>query len=73
MNASLARACGIPTRRVVDARVVRSGVMAGIGGVALFLETSTFSATTGSDFLIVIIAAAVVGGSARPAARSSGR
>jgi neutral amino acid transport system permease protein len=37
-------------------------VMAGLGGVALFLETSTFSATTGSDFLIVIIAAAVVGG-----------
>ncbi len=30
--------------------------------MALFLETSTFSATTGSDFLIVTIAAAVVGG-----------
>jgi branched-subunit amino acid ABC-type transport system permease component len=28
----------------------------------LFLETSTFSATSGSDFLIVIIAAAVLGG-----------
>src|SRR6202140_4069305 len=62
VNASLARACGIPTRRVVTLAWFGSGVMAGLGGVALFLETSTFSATTGSDFLIVIIAAAVVGG-----------
>ncbi|MGH2851304.1 MAG: branched-chain amino acid ABC transporter permease [Solirubrobacteraceae bacterium] len=62
VNAPLARACGIPTRRVVALAWFGSGVLAGIGGVALFLETSTFSATTGSDFLIVIIAAAVVGG-----------
>jgi branched-subunit amino acid ABC-type transport system permease component len=62
VNASLARACGIPTRRVVALAWFGSGVMAGIGGVALFLETSTFSATTGSDFLILTIAAAVVGG-----------
>jgi branched-chain amino acid transport system permease protein/neutral amino acid transport system permease protein len=62
VNPSLARACGIPTRRVVAVAWFASGVMAGLGGVALFLETSTFSATTGSDFLIVIIAAAVLGG-----------
>jgi branched-chain amino acid transport system permease protein/neutral amino acid transport system permease protein len=62
VNPALARACGIPTRRVVALAWFGSGVMAGLGGVALFLESSTFSATTGSDFLIVIIAAAVVGG-----------
>jgi branched-subunit amino acid ABC-type transport system permease component len=62
VNASLARACGIPTRRIVNLAWFASGVMAGLGGVALFLESSTFSATTGSDFLIVIIAAAVLGG-----------
>ena len=62
VNASLARACGIPTRRIVALAWFASGVMAGLGGVALFIETSTFSATTGSDFLIVTIAAAVVGG-----------
>jgi branched-chain amino acid transport system permease protein/neutral amino acid transport system permease protein len=62
VNPSLARACGIPTRRIVALAWFASGVMAGLGGVALFIETSTFSATTGSDFLIVIIAAAVVGG-----------
>ena len=62
VNPSLARACGIPTRRIVTLAWFGSGVMAGLGGVALFLESSTFSATTGSDFLIVIIAAAVLGG-----------
>jgi branched-subunit amino acid ABC-type transport system permease component len=62
VNPSLAQACGIPTRRIVTVAWFGSGVMAGLGGVSLFLETSTFSATTGSDYLIVIIAAAVVGG-----------
>jgi len=62
VNPALARACGIPTRRVIAIAWFASGVMAGLGGVALCLETSTFSATTGSNFLIVIIAAAVVGG-----------
>ena len=66
VNASLARACGIPTRRIVALAWFASGVMAGLAGVALFIETSTFSATTGSDFLIVTIAAAVVGGIGSP-------
>ncbi len=62
VNASLARACGVPTRRVVAVAWFASGVMAGIGSVALFLDTSTFAATTGSQFLIMVIAAAVLGG-----------
>lgn len=66
VNPALARACGIPTRRIVALAWFASGVMAGLAGVALFIETSTFSATTGSDFLIVTIAAAVVGGIGSP-------
>ncbi|HZO77808.1 MAG TPA: branched-chain amino acid ABC transporter permease [Solirubrobacteraceae bacterium] len=66
VNASLARACGIPTRQVIALAWFVSGVLAGIGGVALFLDTSTFTATTGSEFLIVIIAAAVLGGIGSP-------
>lgn len=62
VNSSLARACGVPTRRVVAVAWFASGVMAGIGAVALFLDTSTFASTTGSEFLIVVIAAAVLGG-----------
>jgi branched-subunit amino acid ABC-type transport system permease component len=65
-NASLARACGVPTRRVIALAWFVSGVLAGVGGVALFLDTSTFTATTGSEFLIVIIAAAVLGGIGSP-------
>ncbi|MGI8571345.1 MAG: branched-chain amino acid ABC transporter permease [Solirubrobacteraceae bacterium] len=66
VNPSLARASGVPTRRVVAVAWFASGVMAGIGGVALFLDISTFSATTGSEFLIIIIAAAVLGGIGSP-------
>jgi branched-chain amino acid transport system permease protein/neutral amino acid transport system permease protein len=66
VNPSLARACGVPTRQVIALAWFVSGVLAGIGGVALFLDISTFTATTGSEFLIVIIAAAVLGGIGSP-------
>ncbi|HLH67371.1 MAG TPA: branched-chain amino acid ABC transporter permease [Solirubrobacteraceae bacterium] len=66
VNPSLARACGVPTRQVIALAWFLSGVLAGIGGVALFLDISTFTATTGSEFLIVIIAAAVLGGIGSP-------
>lgn len=66
VNPSLARACGVPTRRVIALAWLASGVLAGIGGVALFLDISTFTATSGSEFLIVIIAAAVLGGIGSP-------
>jgi len=59
---SLARACGIRTARVVNIAWLASGFLCGVGGVLLFMDTSTFSATTGNEFLIVIIAAAVLGG-----------
>jgi branched-subunit amino acid ABC-type transport system permease component len=66
VNPSLARACGIPTKSVIALAWFVSGVLGGIGGVALFLDISTFAATTGSEFLIVIIAAAVLGGVGSP-------
>jgi branched-chain amino acid transport system permease protein/neutral amino acid transport system permease protein len=65
-NVSLARACGIPTRRVANIAWVTSGLLGGVAGVLLFIDTTTFSATSGSGFLIVVIAAAVVGGIGSP-------
>lgn len=62
VNAALARACGIPTRRIIAVTWFASGVMAGVGAVALFMDASTFSPTTTSDFLILVISAAVLGG-----------
>lgn len=61
-DASLARASGVPTRRVVDLAWFLSGLLCGIAGVTLFLNTVSFSASSSSDFLVVIIAAAVLGG-----------
>ncbi len=66
VNPALARACGIPTRRLIALAWFVSGVLAGVGGVALFLDIGTFTATSGSEFLIVVIAAAVLGGVGSP-------
>src|SRR5579864_992615 len=65
-NRSLAQASGIATDRVVDAAWLISGLLCGLGGVVLVLNTTAFQSTTGSEFLIVIIAAAMLGGVGRP-------
>jgi branched-chain amino acid transport system permease protein/neutral amino acid transport system permease protein len=62
VNAALARACGIPTRLIIAITWFASGVMAAVGAVALFMDASTFSPATTSEFLILVIAAAVLGG-----------
>jgi branched-chain amino acid transport system permease protein/neutral amino acid transport system permease protein len=65
-NRSLAQASGIATDRVVDAAWLISGLLCGLAGVVLVLNTTAFQSTTGSQFLIVIIAAAMLGGVGRP-------
>jgi branched-subunit amino acid ABC-type transport system permease component len=65
-NPGLARSCGIPTDQVIDAAWLVSGALCGIAGVALVLNTATFSETTGAAFLVPIIAAAVLGGIGQP-------
>jgi branched-subunit amino acid ABC-type transport system permease component len=66
-NPSLARVSGIATDRVIDVAWMLSGALCGLAGLVLVLNTTTFEATTGSDFLVVIIAAAILGGVGRPA------
>ena len=61
-DASLARASGVPTPRVIDAAWFLSGMLCGVAGVTLFLNTVSFTASTSGDFLVVIIAAAILGG-----------
>ena len=65
-NPSLAQASGIATDRVVDAAWLVSGLLCGLAGVVLVLNTTAFQSTTGSEFLVVIIAAAMLGGVGRP-------
>jgi len=65
-NPSLARSCGIATDQVIDAAWFLSGALCGIAGVALVLNTATFSEVTGAGFLVPIIAAAILGGIGQP-------
>jgi branched-subunit amino acid ABC-type transport system permease component len=65
-NPSLAKVSGIATDRVVDLAWFISGALCGLGGVVLVLNTTAFQSTTGSEFLVVIIAAAMLGGVGRP-------
>jgi branched-chain amino acid transport system permease protein/neutral amino acid transport system permease protein len=62
----LAANCGIPTERVTDVAWLMSGFLCGLGGVALAIELGAFQPTTAGDFLVIIIAAAVLGGIGRP-------
>jgi branched-subunit amino acid ABC-type transport system permease component len=62
----LARGCGVATARVIDLGWLISGALCGLAGVTLVLNLSTFDTTTGTGFLVPIIAAAVLGGVGQP-------
>jgi branched-subunit amino acid ABC-type transport system permease component len=62
----LARNCGVQTRRVIDGAWLLSGLLCGLAGVALVTELGSFDFTTGSAFLVPVIAAAVLGGVGHP-------
>ncbi len=62
----LARSCGIATDRVIDVAWLISGALCGVAGVALAMNVTSFTSTTGGQFLIAIVAAAVLGGVGQP-------
>jgi branched-chain amino acid transport system permease protein/neutral amino acid transport system permease protein len=65
-NPTLARNCGIPTRRVVDLAWLITGALCGIAGTVAGVNSDSFSVADGSEFLIPIIAASVLGGAGHP-------
>lgn len=65
-DAELARSCGIATGRVTTLAWAMSGLLCGVGGVALALNLASFDFTFGSSFLLVIVAAAVFGSVGQP-------
>jgi branched-subunit amino acid ABC-type transport system permease component len=65
-NPSLAQASGITTDQVTDLAWLLSGALCGLAGVVLVLNTSAFQSTTGNDFLVIVVAAAMLGGVGRP-------
>lgn len=62
----LARNCGIATDRVIDVAWALSGTLCGLAGVVLVMNVTAFTDTTGSQFLIPIVAVAVLGGIGQP-------
>jgi branched-subunit amino acid ABC-type transport system permease component len=65
-DAGLARSCGIAASRVVDIAWALSGALCGIAGVVLMINVTSFQASTGNSFLVVIVAAAIFGGVGQP-------
>jgi len=66
VNPALAGNCGIRTKRVVDVAWAVSGALAGAAGIAFGLDTASFSAYTHQGLLVLIVAAAVLGGIGQP-------
>jgi len=62
----LARNCGIATDRVIDLAWALSGALCGLAGVILVMNVTSFTETTGAQFLIPIVAVAVLGGIGQP-------
>lgn len=62
VDANLARSCGVPTERVVNAAWLVSGALCGLAGVTFLMSAFSFTASSGRSFLILIIAAAILGG-----------
>jgi branched-chain amino acid transport system permease protein/neutral amino acid transport system permease protein len=65
-DAPLARSCGIRTEFVTDIAWLLSGLLCGIAGVILVMDLQSFTSTTGSNFLVPVLAAAVLGGIGQP-------
>jgi branched-chain amino acid transport system permease protein/neutral amino acid transport system permease protein len=64
-NESLARVRGIDTPRVRDSVWVLAGVLAGLAGVLIGIQTNV-SASTGYAHILQILAAAILGGAGSP-------
>jgi branched-subunit amino acid ABC-type transport system permease component len=57
----LARTCGIPTGRIVSVVWLLSGALAGLAGLAYVANSLTINASVGTEFLPLVLAAAILG------------
>ena len=58
----LARYSGIDVRKVIGAAWLLSGFLCGLAGAEFVMQTAVFTTATGGTFLLLVFAAAVVGG-----------
>jgi len=61
-NRNLARNCGIRTARVITLTWAITGALCGLAGVVFAMDAGSFDATSTDLFLIMILAAAFLGG-----------
>ncbi len=62
VNERLARNCGIPVKAVVDSTWLLSGALCGLAGVVIVMDVQVLNSGSGDEFLILIVAATVLGG-----------
>jgi len=62
----LARSCGVNVARLTDIVWLISGALAGISGVALAISSGSFNEILGANFMLVVVAAAILGGAGEP-------
>ena len=65
-DASLTRSCGVSARKVRLVAWAVSGALCGIGGALIGLTVGSFNSTTGNEFFIILVAAAIIGGVGQP-------
>jgi branched-chain amino acid transport system permease protein/neutral amino acid transport system permease protein len=58
----LARACGVNVTRLTDIVWLISGALAGLAGTALAINAGSFDEILGANFMLVVVAAAILGG-----------
>jgi branched-chain amino acid transport system permease protein/neutral amino acid transport system permease protein len=66
IDPKLARACGVPVRPIVNLTWIVSGALAGLAGLIYVTNSLTVSADSGLNFLVLVIAAALLGGAGSP-------
>lgn len=65
-NPTVAGASGVPVRRIANYAWLLSGMLCGIGGIVLALNSVSFSYFTGTAFITEVFAAAILGGVGNP-------
>lgn len=65
-NEDLARSCGVNSPLVINLTWALSGFLGGVSAVIIGMSVSVFSTTTAQSFLVLILAAAILGGIGNP-------
>ena len=65
-NAELAAVSGIPQTPIVRLTWVLTGVLAGLGGIALAYNTASFDPALGETFLYIFFSSVILGGVGKP-------